>query len=143
MKILVIVKSKKKGNTMQIAEVLAEVAPITITELENVNCYKIEEYDIIGLGSGIFLGKHYKELITFASTVKNKNCFVFSTSGYNNLNKVNSALIKLLEDNGNTVFGSFACRGVFFSKNKGHPNIDDFDSAQKFIGEVIEKYKQV
>ena len=142
MKILVIVKSKNCGNTMQIAEAMAEVAPITITELENANCHKLEEYDVIGLGSGIFLGKHYKELIKFASSVKNQKCFIFSTSGYNNLKKVNSTLIKLLEESGKTVLGSFACRGVFLGKNKGHPCIEDFDNAQKFIGEVIEKYNQ-
>ena len=127
---------------MQIAEAMAEVAPVTITELENANCYNIEEYDIVGLGSGIFLGKHYKELIKFASSIKNKNCFVFSTSGFNDLKKVNGSLIKLLEDGGRTVLGSFACRGAALGKNKYHPDIDDFDNAQKFIGEVIEKFNQ-
>ena len=143
MKIIVIVKSKRKGNTMQIAEAMAEVAPVTITELENANCYNIEQYDIIGLGSGIFLGKHYKELIKFARTVKNKFCFVFSTSGINSLDKVNGALIKLLEDSGKTVLGSFACRGAFLGKNKGHPDMDDFDNVQQFINEVIETFNKV
>lgn len=143
MKILVIVKSKKKGNTMQIAEAMAEVSPTTITTLEDVTNYNLEEYDIVGLGSGVFLGKHYKDLIKFAGTVNNKYCFVFSTSGYNDLNKVNNSLIKLLEENGKNVLGSFACRGVFCGINKGHPDTEDFDDAQKFINEVIEKYNQI
>ena len=142
MRILIIVKSKGAGNTMQIAEAMSEAAPASITTLEDVNNYKLEEYDLIGLGSGIFLGKHYKDLIKFAKTLKSKNCFVFSTSGYNNLNKVNSTLVKLLNDRGNNVLGAFACRGIFLGKNKGHPNSDDFDNAQKFIGEVIKKYNQ-
>lgn len=125
---------------MQIAEAMTEVAPATITPLEDVNNYKLEGYDLIGLGSGIFLGKHYNDLIKFAKTVKSKNCFVFSTSGYSNLKKVNGALVKLLKAGGNNVLGAFACRGVFLGKNKGHPNTDDFDNAQKFIGEVVEKY---
>lgn len=143
MKILIVVKSKRKGNTMQVAEAMAEVAPVTITELENTNCYNTDEYDIIGLGSGIFLGKHYNDLIKYAGSVNNKYSFVFSTSGFNNLNKVNRTLIKLLEGNGKTVLGSFTCRGVFLGKNKGHPDIGDFDNAQKFIGDVIEKYNQI
>ena len=142
MKILVIVQSKQKGNTMQVAEAMAEAAPITISQLEDVKNYNLEEYDIVGLGSGIFLGKHYKGLIKFAKTVNNKYCFVFSTSGYNSLNKVNNALIKLLEDNKKTVLGSFACRGAFLGKNKGHPDMEDFDNAQQFITDVIEKYNQ-
>lgn len=128
---------------MQIAEAMAEVAPVTIVELENANNCKPEEYDIIGLGSGIFLGKHYKELIKFAETIQNKYCFVFSTSGYNDLRKVNNALINQLESKGQSVLGSFACRGVFLGIHKGHPDINDFDDAQSFIGEVIEKYNQL
>ena len=141
MKILIIVKSK--GNTMQIAEAMADVSPATITSLEDVKNYNLEEYDIVGLGSGVFLGKHYKDLIKFAGTVNNKYCFVFSTSGYNDLNKVNNSLIKLLVDSGKTVLGSFACRGVFLGKNKGHPDTEDFDNAQKFIYEVIDYYNNL
>lgn len=141
MKILIIVKSK--GNTMQIAEAMADVSPATITSLEDVTNYNLEEYDIVGLGSGIFLGKHYKDLIKFAGTVTNKYCFVFSTSGYNDLNKVNNSLIKLLVDSGKTVLGSFACRGVFLGKNKSHPDTEDFDNAQKFINEVIDYYNNL
>lgn len=142
MKILIIVKSKRKGNTMQVAEAMAEVAPVTVTDLENAKGFNIDEYDVIGLGSGIFLGKHYKEIIKFSGTVNNKFCFVFSTSGFNDLNKVNNALIKHLEGQGNTLLGSFTCRGVFLGKHKGHPDMEDFDSAQSFIAEVIEKYNQ-
>lgn len=143
MTILIVVKSKGNGNTMQIAEAMAEAVSATITSLEDVNKYKLERYDLIGLGSGIFLGKHYKELISFAKTLNNKNYFVFSTSGYNNLKTVNEALVKLLEAGGKTVLGDFACRGVFLGKNKGHPNSDDFDNAQSFISEIVEKYSQI
>ena len=142
MKILLIVKSKGSGNTMQIAEAMAEACPAIITSLEDAGNYNAEEFDLVGLGSGIFLGKHYKQLFNFAKTVNNKNCFVFSTSGCNNLKKVNASLIKLLESEGKTVWGSFACRGVFLGINKGHPNADDFDDAQKFITEVVEKFSQ-
>lgn len=141
MKILIVVKSK--GNTMQVAEAIAEVSPVTITSLEDVGNYNLEEYDIVGLGSGIFLGKHYKDLIKFAGTVNNKYCFVFSTSGYNDLNKVNNSLIQLLVDSGKTVLGSFSCRGAFIGINKGHPNTEDFDNAQKFINEVIDYYNKL
>ena len=128
---------------MQIAEAMSEAIPAIITSLEDAGKHNLANYDLIGLGSGIFLGKHYKDLIKFAKILKNKNCFVFSTSGYNNLNKVNNALVKLLENNENTVLGSFSCRGIFLGKNKGHPDIDDFDNAQKFITEVAEKYAQI
>ncbi len=153
MKILIIVKSKHNENTLKIAEAMSEVAPVTIAELENVTNYKLSDYDIVGFGSGIYFGKHDKELIKFVKNdCDNKAyCFVFSTSGSKNFDKNNRTLIKLLESKNKTVLGSFGCLGLdrFFifalggGINKGHPDTDDFDAAQKFILEVIEKYNQL
>lgn len=63
MKILIVVKSKHHDNTLKIAEAMAEVAPATVVDLENVKNFKLREYDIVGFGSGIYYGKHDKELL--------------------------------------------------------------------------------
>ena len=83
MKILIIVKSKHKDNTLKIAEAMSEVAPVTVTTLENVEHFNLNEYDIIGYGSGIYFGKHDRELLKFIKNNDDKKlyCFVFSTSG--------------------------------------------------------------
>lgn len=151
MKILIIVKSKHNDNTLKIAEAMSEVAPVTVTDLENAKFYKLSEYDIVGFGSGIYFGKHDKALFKFIKPLcdKKKYCFVFSTSGSKSFDKNNRALIKLLESKNKVVLGSFGCLGLdkffifrlFGGLNKDHPNIDDFDAAQQFILEIVKKYE--
>lgn len=131
---------------------MSEVAPLTVVELENIKNYNLKDYDILGFGSGIYFGKHDKELIKFVESlsVSPSYSFVISTSGSNNYDKYNKKLIKLLESKNTTVLGSFGCKGLdkffifslFGGLNKGHPNEADFDAAQQFIIGIIEKYEQ-
>ena len=90
MKLLLIVQSNHQQNTLKIAEAMAEVAPITVVELENVKNYKLSEYDIVGFGSGIYFGKHDKALFEFVKSLCNEEryCFVISTSGSKNFSKM-------------------------------------------------------
>lgn len=153
MKILLIIKSTHQQNTLKIAEAMSEVAPLTFVELENVKNYNLKDYDIVGFGSGIYYGKHDKELIKFVDSLNNEPSynFVISTSGSKNYDKYNKSLIKLLESKNKTVLGSFGCKGLdkffifglFGGINKGRPNETDLDAAQQFIIELIEKYENI
>lgn len=153
MKILIIVKSKHNDNTLKIAEAMSEAAPVTLITLEDVSNYKLSEYDVVGFGSGIYFGKHDKELLRFVESLDDEKSyvFVFSTSGAKSFDKNNAALIKLLENKNKVVLGSFGCLGLdkFFifalggGINKGRPNIDDFDAAQNFICSIVEKYEKL
>ena len=153
MKILLIVKSTHQQNTLKIAEAMSEVAPLTVVELENAKNYNLSEYDVVGFGSGIYYGQHDKELIKFVETLENKPIysFVISTSGTNNYQKYSKALIQALEKKNKTVLGTFGCKGIdkffifklFGGLNKDRPNESDFDAAQQFIVEVMEKYEQL
>lgn len=150
MKILILVKSKHNDNTLKIAEAMSEVAPVTVVNLHDVNHYKLNEYDVVGYGSGIYYGKHDKELIKFVEGLDNEKSytFVFSTSGSKTFDKNNAALVKLLERKNKVVLGTFGCLGLdkFFifalggGINKGKPDMDDFDAAQQFICGIVEKY---
>lgn len=151
MKILIIVKSKHNDNTLKIAEAMSEAAPVTLTDLENADKYNLGEYDIVGFGSGIYFGKHDKDLMKFAEKADFKAyTFVFSTSGSNSFAKNNGALVKLLEGRNKTVLGSFGCLGLdkffifglFGGINKIHPDTDDYDAAQQFITDVVKKYEE-
>lgn len=153
MKILIIVKSKHNDNTLKIAEAMAENTPAIVCDLEHAQYFKLSDYDIVGFGSGIYFGKHDKELFKFIKKLcdKKKYCFVFSTSGSKKFEKNNSALIKLLESKNKVVLGSFGCQaldkffifGLFGGLNKGKPDLDDFDAAQTFIENVMNNYEQV
>ncbi len=149
MKILLIVESHHRQNTLKVAEAIAEAAPVTIAELKDIASYNPEQYDIIGFGSGIYAGKFDKKLIKYAEKDFNvkKPCFVISTSGTGKYEKYNAAFIKLLTDKGCEVLGSFGCKGfckwfifaIVGGIAKGKPDIEDFSAAQSFIEDVMRK----
>ena len=153
MKILVIISSTHMGNTRKIAEAMAENAPVTIAEIDSASDYDLRDYDIVGLGSGIYFGKHDAKIIEFAENLSDKSApymFVFSTSGTGNFDKNNKPLIDLLKSKNKTVLGSFGCKA--FDKfgpfklvggiNKGRPNENDYNEARKFMDSVIQKCKE-
>lgn len=151
MKILAVVESPHRGNTLKIARAMAEIAPITITDIEHLPEYNLRDYDIVGFGSGIYFGKHSKELMELVSKFCDKKAytFVFSTSGSGSFEKNNKPLADLLKSKNKVVLGTFGCKA--FDKfgpfklvggiNKGHPDVKDLENAQNFIKEIIEKYE--
>ena len=94
------------------------------------------EYNLIGLGSGIDSGRHYKELLDFAgklAPLPGKKCFLFSTSAIQGDAKVakdHRALREIMLSKGYEVVGEFSCPGYntnSFLKyiggmNRGRPN---------------------
>ena len=151
MKILAIVASKHLGNTRKIAEAMAEVAPITIADMNEAANYSFADYDIVGFGGGIYAGSHDRKLIKFAEGFNDKPVytFVFSTSGTGK-ETYNNALIKALEGTNKKVLGSFTCKGLdkffilklFGGTNKGKPDEQDFKNAKIFILDVMKKYHE-
>lgn len=151
MKILIIISSTHMGNTRKIAEAMAQAAPVTIAEIENVSDYNLHDYDIVGFGSGIYFGKHDKKIMEFVNKASDNKAytFVFSTSGASAFEKNNKPLVDLLKSKNKIVLGCFGCKG--FDKfgpfklvggiNKGHPNEKDFKESQKFIENVIKNYE--
>lgn len=152
MKLLAIVHSTHIGNTMQIAEAMAEVAPLTIAPFEDADKYNLLQYDAVGFGGGINAGSQDNKLLEYVKKLKEvpKYSFVFSTSATGKSRKYNAKLIKLLESKGSKVLGSFGCKGLckFFifalvgGVNKGRPNTDDFDAAQSFIEDVVKSVER-
>lgn len=149
MKILAIIKSKHKKNTLKIAEAMAEVSPITVCDVNEAENYDLMQYDIIGFGSGITAGKFSNEVFKFiVRHIKDlSNVFVFSTSAKGKI-EYNSELETYLNNNCKNVLGSFACKGycnwfifaLIGGISKGHPDEADTDNAKSFIKQVLAKY---
>lgn len=150
-KSLLVVFSYHHQNTEKIANVIAKVldAQIYKTPLQ-INFEDLQEYGLIGFGSGIYSGKHHKILLDLADKlpqVTNQKAFIFSTYGAPEISvtkefivKNHSTLREKLQSKGYLIIDEFSCAGfntnsflkLFGGINKGRPNDEDFKHAEEF-----------
>jgi flavodoxin len=143
---LLVLVSYHHRNTDKIARVLADVLDAPIRSPKDIRSDDIQEYDLIGFGSGIYDGMHHKELLDLAERLpdtEGKNAFLFSTSAIINDDKVardHSTLRNILQKKGYMIVDEFACKGFntnsflkyFGGMNKGRPNQEDLKLAESF-----------
>ena len=150
-KSLLVVFSYHHQNTEKIANVIAKVldAQIYKTPLQ-INFEDLQEYGLIGFGSGIYSGKHHKILLDLADKlpqVTNQKAFIFSTYGAPEISvtkefivKNHSTLREKLQSKGYLIIDEFSCAGfntnsflkLFGGINKGRPNAEDLKHAEEF-----------
>jgi flavodoxin len=154
MNVLLVVVSFHHKNTEKIAGVFAKVFDARMKPPRHIGKEQMQDYDLIGFGSGIDSGRHYKELLDFADSlprVTDRKAFIFSTCGMpvfvggrdsvaQYAVKSHSALREKLTSNGYTIIGEFSCAGhntnsflkLFGGLNKGRPNAEDLGDAEEF-----------
>jgi flavodoxin len=136
--------------------VFAKVLDAQIKMPQQINPEELQEYSLIGFGSGIYDAKHHKVLLDLADKlppVTNKNAFIFSTCGapmkFMELDKAeftryvaenHSSLREKLQSKGYMIVDEFSCAGfntnsmlkLFGGINKGRPNAEDLKHAEEF-----------
>lgn len=149
-KSLIIYKSVFHGNTKKVAKVMADVLNAKLAEPHEIGKDHLQEYDLIGLGSGIYSIKHHKDILNFVDELpkmKGKKAFVFSTSGLRRIrifHSFNKHLEKRLLEKGFDIVGEFSCRGfdnngllrLIGGINKGRPNENDLGRAREFARDL-------
>ena len=146
-KALIICQSIHHGNTMKVAEAIAEVLGAEIRKPSEVEIEKITEYDLIGFGSGIYDGKHHRSLFELINKLKTQNhnpVFIFSTAGVP-FKAMHKSLKESLIDKNFDIIGEFQCKGfmnhsftryIFGGISKGKPNENDLKKAKDFAIEI-------
>lgn len=153
MKSLIVYYSEYKNNTEKIARIFAEKTDCELINIRDVSDIDIENYNLIGFGSGVYRESLSPKVFRLVDklNLKNKNVFVFSTSGVG-MKFYNNSLIKLLESKGAINKGSFACKGSFIARDftnkklfdimgrlsQGHPNDRNFKDAERFIMGIVD-----
>ncbi|HEY4712269.1 MAG TPA: flavodoxin family protein [Dehalococcoidia bacterium] len=146
MKVLILYISVHHGNTERVAKVMANILDADLLQVEQANASMLEQYDLIGFGSGIYFGKHHKSLLDFVNklpTLRNKKAFIFSTSGLRKIpfiHNFDKPLKQRLQRKGFDIIGEFSCRGYDTYRttklvggiNKGRPNTEDLKQAEDF-----------
>ena len=148
---MIICKSIHHENTLRVAQVIAEELDAEVKAPEEVDFQSIDLYDLVGFGSGIYMGKHHRSLVNFVKnleTLSGKKTFVFYTSGFSKFPTrppFETVLTDQLAKKGAQILGTFSCRGfetygpfrIGGGKNKGHPDDTDFNNAREFAKSVI------
>ena len=146
MKALIIYISVHHGNTERVAKVMANILDADLLEMKQVDASMLEQYDLIGFGSGIYFGKHHKSLLDFVDMLpmlRNKKAFIFSTSGLRKIQFIHNfdkPLKERLRRKGFDIIGEFSCRGLDTYRatklvggvNKGRPDTEDLRQAEDF-----------
>lgn len=150
MKALIILYSYHHHNTEKVAKSIAETLDAEIKWPEQIKPEELQEYDLLGFGSGIYSAKHDESLLKLANDlpeVNNKNVFLFSTAGITGKSKAfkdHATLREKLESKGYIIVDEFQCKGfntnsflrLFGGMNKGRPNVRDLKNAENFASKI-------
>jgi flavodoxin len=146
MKALIIYISVHHGNTERVARAMANILDAALLEVKQADASMLEQYDLIGFGSGIYFFRHHRRLLGFVDKLpmlRNKKAFIFSTSGLRKIRFIHDfdkPLKEKLRQKGFDIIGEFSCRGLDTYRatklvggvNKGRPNAKDLKQAEDF-----------
>jgi flavodoxin len=151
MKTLILYVSVHHGNTEKIAKVMANILDADLLQVKQASASMLEQYDLIGFGSGIYFGKHHESLLDFVDKLpmlRNKKAFIFSTSGLRKIRFIHDfdkPLKEKLRQKGFDIISEFSCRGLDTYRatklvggiNKGRPNAKDLNQAEDFAKKIL------
>ncbi|EKQ53360.1 MAG: flavodoxin [Methanobacterium sp. Maddingley MBC34] len=146
MKSLLVLYSYHHHNTEKVAKVFAKVLDAEIKTPQEIKPEELQEYDLIGFGSGIYSAKHDESLLELADElpqVTGMKVFLFSTAGITGKSKAakdHATLREKFEAKGYVIVDEFQCKGfntnsflkLFGGMNKGRPNARDLKDAEEF-----------
>lgn len=151
MKTLIVCFSYHHLNTQKVAFTIAKHLDAEIKTPTEAASAELSDYDLVGLGSGIYFGKHHKALLEFAEKLpqtQKQKAFIFSTSGQSGKGeKLHRKLREKLHEKGIAVVGEFNCPGydtyaltkIMGGIQKGHPNEEDLKAAEAFAKVIQQK----
>ncbi|NLY08610.1 MAG: flavodoxin [Tissierellia bacterium] len=149
MKVLIVYKSYHHLNTEKVAKAMASTVDAQLCKAEELSQHNIEDYDIVGFGSGIYAWTFHRELVKAIQSLNGggtKRAFSFCTCGNVTL-KYEKMMEQLLTKQGFNVMGHFCCLGfdtfgpykLIGGLNKGKPNEKDLEKAKEFIKSLIRR----
>ena len=140
-KTLIVCDSPHHGNTRKVADAIAaEFADITVLTVEEAKTVRMEDYDLVGLASGIYYGSFSKPILSYAETLPfGTAVFTLYTYGMKREGYVNR-LHEILRSRGCRILGSYGCPGydtfgpfgLIGGISKDHPNATDLRLASSF-----------
>ena len=99
MRTIILYRSSYKGNTLKIAQSMADALSAELVSVGNTPTIDLSGYDLIGFGSAINFAAHDIRLQRFVSeqNIDGKNVFIFSTRCRPFLGAYHKPLKKIIE----------------------------------------------
>ncbi|MEU7065699.1 flavodoxin family protein [Streptomyces sp. NPDC053429] len=145
MKTVIVCASVAHGNTRRVADTMARaLGGADVVTPEEADLAALAGAGLVGFGSGVFYGRLHPRLTDFVKALPpgRGRAFVFATSGLPEIPPApfTRPVVRLLEDKGFTVDGSFSCRAfdtwapfkLFGGLNKQRPDAGDLAAARRF-----------
>lgn len=146
MKIAICYVSKHHGNTLKVISAMAEGRDVTLIDIRKRMSVHLEDYDCIGLASGIYGFEMAQELVSFVKQYmpKGKEVFFIYTYSFAKGNATKKIREVLLEKDCH-VYGEFSCHGyttvgplaLVKGIYKGHPTFEELAEGREFM-DVLE-----
>lgn len=145
--VAVIFASVHHGNTRLLAETLAAELSAELFQADEVRNSCLDHYDLIGIGSGIYFGRHHESLRRMVESWSylSQKVFIYSTAGLPFLRWCqHGSLRRRLARKGRIVVGEFCCRGwdtvgplwLMGGINRKHPGVYDLQRAREFAARL-------
>ncbi|QBS43617.1 flavodoxin family protein [Nocardia sp. CS682] len=145
MKAIIVCTSVSHGNTKKIADVMGQVLQARVVDPQRTDAAELAGYDLVGFGSGIFLGSFHAQLREFVESLPQeprRAAFVFASSGFPDagMQRFSRPMVRLLEQKGFEVADTFSCRAfdtyapfkLVGGIRKGRPDATDLAAARTF-----------
>ena len=143
--IAIVYASIHHGNTRKVAELLAAELSADLFSVDQVRSkgVNLDRYDLVGLGSGVYFGRHHASLRRLVESWSQspRSIFIFSTAGLPFLRWIqHGALRRRLIRKSCHVVAEFCCRGwdtvgplwLMGGINREHPDTKDMNRAKVF-----------
>lgn len=147
MKAAIIYESWHHGNTKKLCDAIQKEYDVVLLNVKEDDI-ALEEYDLIGIASGVAYSKFYKKIeqVTKEKMPEGKNVFLMYTCGKLGPDFTKS-IKKTLDSKKCNVLGTYGCKGydtygplkLVGGINKEHPTQDEILGAVRFYGEIISK----
>ena len=142
MKTAIVYASTHHGNTKKLVDAIAEKYDITSINAVTGGETDLNEYECIGVASGIAYGKYYPQIIKFIeeNLPENKKVFFIHTAGDPRENQ-NKAVKSVAVDRNCECIGTYFCKGfdtygpfkLIGGIAKGHPDSSEIAGAVDFF----------
>ena len=141
MKTVICYYSRHHGNTRKVLEAMAGEGEVDLVDVTTRQSVLLEEYDCVGLASGIYGFEVQKAVVEFARQYLPQGKPVFFVYTYGAAKGTGAkALMEIAGEKGCPVLGEFSCKGydtfgpfkLVGGLAKGRPNEEDLEKARAF-----------